>query len=85
MTEFRRIRERARISRDRAAVLAGVSYPTARLFESAGPEAIRDRAKRESLISTYEQFRGATPPQNPCNANAPEDQLGGAQRDRHAR
>lgn len=57
MTDYRKIREQAGISRDRAAVLAGVSYPLARLFEAAGPDAIPNQPKRESLIATYEGFK----------------------------
>ncbi len=60
MTDFRHVREAAGISRDKAAVQADVSYPTARIFEEAGPGAIKDPGKRARLIATYESLRAAT-------------------------
>lgn len=56
MHDWRQIRERAGVSRDRAAVMAGVSYPTARVFEAAGPAAVKDQHKRAALIRTYSEF-----------------------------
>jgi hypothetical protein len=50
---YRAVREAAGISRDKAAVQAEVSYPTARLFEIGGPEAIKDPARRARLVETY--------------------------------
>lgn len=57
MSEYLRVREAAGMSRDRAAVLAGVSYPTARLFEMAGPSAVKDPKKRAALVRFYEAMQ----------------------------
>ena len=56
MGELEEARKRARVSRERAAVLAGVSSPTARLFEQAGPDAIKDPVKRAELERVYAGF-----------------------------
>lgn len=53
MSELSMIRRRAGLSRDRVAVLAGVSYPTCRVFE-ASPEMVRDPAKRARLERVYD-------------------------------
>lgn len=57
MYPFRKIREQARVSRDRAAVQAGVSYPLAKVFEVGGPEAVKDPEKRAALERVYDGFR----------------------------
>lgn len=57
MSELEQRRKRARVSRDRAAVAAGVSYPTARAFELGGPDAVKDPEKRAALVRVYEGFK----------------------------
>jgi hypothetical protein len=48
-------RQAARCSLARAAVLANVSEPTARLYE-ANPEAVKDPIKRAELARLYDSF-----------------------------
>ena len=47
------IRTRSRRSRAWVAVQAGVSEPTAKLYEVAGPDAVKDLAKRAALGEVY--------------------------------
>jgi DNA-binding XRE family transcriptional regulator len=58
-SELEQIRKRARVSQEKAAVAAGVTSPTLRIFEKAGPEAIKDIHKRSSLVRVYDGFRDA--------------------------
>lgn len=53
---WRAKRTRARCSLEQAAVAAGVTTTTARLFELGGPSAIFDQRKREALIRVYRGF-----------------------------
>lgn len=61
MSEREQVRKRAGVSRDRAAVLAGVSYPTARLYE-ADPDEVKDLNKRTALDRVYDGFRESAEP-----------------------
>ena len=56
MTKLEKIRRAAGWSRYRAAVEAGVSYPTTRLYEH-DPSAVRDERKRRRLDAVYERLR----------------------------
>jgi hypothetical protein len=57
MVTYRAIREAAKISRDRAAARAETTHVTARLFENAGPDAIKSPALRARLVAVYEDLR----------------------------
>lgn len=48
-------REAIGVSLDKAAVLAGVSAPTAKVFE-LDPDAVKDPRKRASLHRVYDSF-----------------------------
>ena len=54
----REIRKKAHCSLARAAVMSGVSEPTARLFE-ANVEAVKDLEKRDALVRFYAQLAKA--------------------------
>lgn len=54
--KYKQLRERAGVSRARAAVAADVCEPTARLFEVGGEEAIKDLDMRERLVRVYSAF-----------------------------
>lgn len=54
---LRELRERAGLSRAKAAAAADVTETTAKIFEVAGPEGICNPGKRASLIAVYEDFR----------------------------
>jgi hypothetical protein len=58
MTELEKIRKLAGWSRERTGVNAGVTAATCRMYELAGPEAIKDARKRRALDRTYATLRG---------------------------
>jgi hypothetical protein len=53
--DLREIRERAGVSRAKAAAAADVTETTARVYE-LDPDAIRERAKRDALDRVYAGF-----------------------------
>ncbi len=53
---WREVRKHAGVSLVKAAALADTTTTTARLFEEAGEEAIRDAKKRAALLRVYSGF-----------------------------
>jgi hypothetical protein len=57
VTELEQIRKAAGWSRERTGVTAGVTAATCRMYELAGPDAIKDAEKRAGLDRTYAELR----------------------------